>query len=128
MAVRNASAMARESVATRYAVVIDDVVPPEAAALYAELLTGNDANVHLVTLLPRLAVAVARDAPRRGDNIPDRVRVLHDEFTRWVADGQQPGVVLDTSEDTDAAVTADRVQDAVASGKALLSPASHVAR
>src|SRR5918994_615070 len=56
MAVRNAAAMARESVATRYAVVIDDVVPPEAAALYVELLSAVDANVHLVTLLPTLEV------------------------------------------------------------------------
>jgi chloramphenicol 3-O-phosphotransferase len=120
MAVRNAAAMARESVATRYAVVIDDVVPPEAAALYAELLSGIDANVHLVTLLPRLEVALGRDASRGDDSIPDRARVLHDDFTRWVAEGRQPGVVLDSSDDADAAVTADRVQDAVARGDALL--------
>ena len=121
MAVRSAAAMARESVATRYAVVIDDVVPPEAAALYVELLSAVDANVHLVTLLPTLEVNLRRDAPRGAESIPDRVRVLHEDFTRWVAEKLQPGAVLDSSDDPDAAVTADRVQDAVASGSALLS-------
>jgi adenylate kinase family enzyme len=120
MAARNAAAMARESVATRYAVVVDDVVPPEAAALYAELLKDIDANVHLVTLLPRLEVVLQRDAERGDESIADRVRVLHADFARWVAEGKQPGVILDSSDDADAAVTADRVQDAVASGAALL--------
>jgi predicted ATPase len=123
MAVRNAAAMARESVATRYAVVIDDIVPPVAAALYAELLADADANVHLVTLLPSLGVTLQRDATRGNESIADRVRVLHADFSRWVGDGKQPGVMLDSSEDSDAAVTADRVQDAVASGAALLSAA-----
>jgi hypothetical protein len=128
MAVRNAAAMARESVATRYAVVIDDVVPPEAAALYAELLGDADANVHLVTLLPRLDLNLRRDAARGADSIPDRVRVLHADFSRWAGEGKQPGVVIDSSDDADAAVTADRVQDAVASGDALLTTASSPAR
>jgi predicted kinase len=119
LAVQNASAIARECVATRYAVVIDDVVPPDAAARYGELLANIDANVHLVTLLPSLDVTAARDAARSG-SISDRVRVLHREFTGWTGSGLQPGVVLDTSADADAAATADRVQDAVASGRALL--------
>jgi adenylate kinase family enzyme len=132
MAVRNASAMARESVATRYAVVIDDVVPPEGAALYAELLSGIDANVHLVTLLPRLDVLVARLTARDSQDgaVPDlagRSKVLHEDFTRWISAALQPGAVLDTSDDADAAVSADRVQDAVASGKALLSETEHAA-
>ncbi len=121
MAVRNAAAMARECVNTRYAVVIDDVVPPDAARAYAEALTGIDANIHLVTLLPTLGATLARDAARSPDQqLPDRIRALHAEFTRWVRDSLQPGGILDTSHDPNASATADRVQDAVASGKALL--------
>jgi hypothetical protein len=78
-----------------------------------------------VTLLPRLELNLRRDATRGDDSMPDRVRVLHDDFTRWITEGKQPGVVLDSSDDGDAAATADRVQDAVARGDALLtSPAA----
>ena len=63
LAVRNASAMARESIAMRYAVVIDDIVTAEAAAHYREALRGIAAPVHLVTLLP--APRCHPDARRR---------------------------------------------------------------
>lgn len=118
LATRNAAAIARESVAMRYAVVIDDVVDASIAAQYREALAGIDANVHFVTLLPRLDVALARDAGRSA-SIPERVRALHAEFSREAGLGTLPGTVLDTSADPDAALTADRVQDAVARGGAL---------
>lgn len=121
LAVANASSIARNAVAERYAVVIDDVVPPDAALAYAEALRGAEANVHLVTLLPSLDIALARDAARGpGVSIPDRVRVLHREFSEWIASGRQPGAHLDTSEDRDAQASADRVQDAITRGAALL--------
>ena len=116
--VRNACAVARESIALRYAVVITDVVTAEAAAQYREALAGV-ANVHLVTLLPGLDVTLRRDAARGGSSIPERVRALHPELARDTASGAIPGVVLDTSHDIDARATADRVQDAVARGVAL---------
>lgn len=118
LAVRNAAAIARQCIAARYAVVIDDVVPPDAAAHYREALAGIEASVHFVTLLPSLEVALARDAGRSG-SIPDRVRALHVEFMTWHNTAALPGVALDTSHDADAAVSADRVQDAIAHRGAL---------
>lgn len=120
LAIRNAAAIARESVATRYAVVIDDVVTAEAAAQYRAAFAGIEAPVHLVTLLPRLDVTLVRDASRR-ETLPERVPILHAQLTHEVAAGLLPGAVLDTSDDADAQVTADRVQDIVASGAGLLA-------
>jgi len=120
LAVRNASAIARESVAMRYAVVIDDVVTAEMAAVYREALAGAGVPVHLITLLPSLEVTLRRDAERRG-SIPERVRVLHERLTAEVASMALPGAVLDTSEDRDAALTADRVQEVAERGTGLLT-------
>jgi chloramphenicol 3-O-phosphotransferase len=122
LAVRNASAVARESIAMRYAVVIDDVVFAWQAALYREALAGVAVPVHMVTLLPRLEVLLARDSARRY-SIPDRVRALHEAFAREVAAGELPGAVLDTSGDANAEESADRVQELVALGEALLRQA-----
>jgi chloramphenicol 3-O-phosphotransferase len=120
LAVRNAAAIARGSVTMRYAAVIDDVVTAEAAVHYIEALRGVDSPAHLVTLLPRLEVALARDAAR-VHTIPERVRAVHEELSRDIEAGRLPGAVLDTSDDANAELTADRVQDLVASGGALLS-------
>lgn len=119
LAARNASAIARESVAMRYAVVIDDVVTAEMAAEYREALADAGVPVHLVTLLPSLEVTLARDASRRVI-IPDRVRALHERLTSEVASGALPGAILDTSDDGDAALTADRVQEVAELGTGLL--------
>jgi adenylate kinase family enzyme len=118
LAVRNASAIAREADALRYAAVIDDVVFASQAALYREAFAGIGGNVHFVLLLPSLEVALARDG-QRVETIRDRVRALHEDFTRESAAGLLPGAAIDSSEDGDAALTADRVMDAVASGAAL---------
>jgi cytidylate kinase len=120
MAIRNACAIARETTAMRYAVVIVDVVHPSEAALYRTLLAPlvPASPAHLVTLLPSLEVALQRDAPRGGNSIPDRVRAVHAELT--AARDALPGAILDTSHDANARVTADRVQDAVSRGLALL--------
>jgi len=119
LAIRNACAITRESIATRYAAVIDDVVAHEwQVARYRELLADIGAPVHLVTLLPRLEVALERDAARPY-SIPDRVRTLHAEIEALRDAGKLPGVVLDTSEDPDAELTGDRVQEAVSRGEAL---------
>ena len=121
LAVRNACAIARESIAMRYSVAIVDVVLPWQAALYRELLAplAPAAPSHLVTLLPSLEVALQRDAPRGADSIPDRVRVVHGEIT--AERDALPGALLDTSHDANAAATADRVQDVVSRGEALLT-------
>ena len=119
MCVRSAAAMARECIAHRYAVVIDDTVLATDAAGYREALAALGAPVHLVTLLPSLEAALGRDATRGRDSIPDRVRIVHGEISAHIATGELPGVVLDTTSDADASSTADRIQDSIASGAAL---------
>lgn len=118
LAVRNASAIARESNALRYAVVITDVVTAESAPQYRGALAVLGPAVHLVTLLPTLDVTLARDAARHGD-MAERIRALHPQLTRDTASGAIPGAVLDPSRDLDARATADRVQDVVARGLAV---------
>ena len=120
LAVRNASAIARESVAMRYAVVIDDVIFAEDARNYRDALRSIGCNVHFVLLLPELETALAGDRGRSPDiSAPDRERPLHEDFERESAAGLLPGAVVDSTHDENAALTADRVLDAVASGEAL---------
>ncbi|MEX1022244.1 MAG: AAA family ATPase [Dehalococcoidia bacterium] len=121
MAVANAAALARNAVAFRYAAVIDDVVHGEAVEAYREALSGGvtgAAEVHFVTLLPSVEAALARDARRGAASVPERVRAVHAEFVAAIEGGAHPGAVLDTSADADAAMTADRVQDALSRGLA----------
>jgi adenylate kinase family enzyme len=116
LATRNACAIARESIAARYAVVIDDVAFAEDLAAYRDALEGVDAIVEAVTLLPDVEATLARDA---GRSEPERVRELHARFAAEAA-GALPGAVLDTTADADAYVTADRMMDLVATGEAVL--------
>ncbi|MGE3960878.1 MAG: AAA family ATPase [Dehalococcoidia bacterium] len=120
MAADGAAAVARNAVGYRYSVIIDDVAVGADAEIYRRALGGIDAEVQLVTLLPSLDRCLERDATRVGASIPDRVRALHQEFTSAIADGRQPGAILDTTADTNAQMTADRVQDAIARGLAVL--------
>ncbi|MSQ42169.1 MAG: AAA family ATPase [Dehalococcoidia bacterium] len=119
LALRNACAIAREAVALRYAVVIADPMLAEQVPWYRELLEGIGCEVHFVLLLPTLAAALARDAGRGADSIPERVRALHAQLSAEAASGRFPGVVLDTTQDANAQLTADRLQDAVATGVSL---------
>ena len=118
MAAENASALARVAVSHRYAAIIDDVVTRPQVEVYRQALQGVAAEVHLVTLLPRLDACLARDAARGLNSIPDRVRAVHAELTLAIAEGAIPGAVLDSAGDADAYATADRVQDAVSRGLA----------
>lgn len=121
LATRNASAIARECAELRYACLLDDTVLSHDFAAYREALSGVGAPVHAVTLLPSLDVTLARDAGRRSA-VPERAHALHSEFAefaREAGEGLLPGVVLDSSRDPDEHYTADRVQDAVATGEAL---------
>jgi len=121
LATRNACAVARESIAARYAVVIDDTALAEDLAAYRELLAESGAYVEVVTLLPDVETAVARDARREGTAVGDpRVRELHARFTAEAAAGTLTGAVLDSSADPDAAVTTDRLMELVAEGKAMV--------
>lgn len=119
LAVRNASAIARECAALRYACVIDDAALSADLEAYRAALAGAGAPVHVVTLLaPREAAAppAAGSRPEAGG----AVESLGESFAREASSGLLPGVVLDTSRDRGPHYTADRVQDAVASGEALV--------
>lgn len=116
LAVRNAAAIAREAIAMRYAVVIDDLVTAETASRYVAALHGMEAAVHLVTLLPDLSTVLERD--RRRSVVHEALGTVHARLTAEAASGALPGVALDTSADADARLTADRVIDAIASGAA----------
>lgn len=118
LAVRNAAAIAREAIAARYAVVIDDVVTAESAAAYRTALARIEAPVHLVTLLPDLATVLERD--RRRSVVHEQLGMLYARLAAEAASGGLPGAVLDTSTDVDAQRSADRVIDAIASGTAQL--------
>lgn len=120
LAVRNACAIARESIGLRYAVVISDIATAEAVPQYREGLAGIGVPVHLVTLLPAVEVALRHDPVAAHPLMHDRVRTLHAELTRDTAAGLIPGATLDTTADPDPRVTADRVQDAVARGQAMV--------
>lgn len=123
LAIRNASAIARECSALRYACVIDDAAPAADLEAYRVALAGAGTPVHVVTLLTSPGVggglAAGRDeAAAEGIESPGAI------LAREAAAGLLPGVVLEISGDPGPYYTADRVQDAVASGEALLLAAS----
>lgn len=117
LATRNAAAVTRETIAARYAAVIDDVAFGEDLDAYRDALDGIDALVQVVTLLPDLETTLARDA---GRNDADRVREVHARFAAEAEAGALPGAVLDTSGDASAYETAERLMDVLATGAAVL--------
>lgn len=117
LATRNAAAVTRETIAARYAVVIDDVAFADDLAAYRDSLEGIDALVQVVTLLPDVETTLARDA---GRNEPERVRAVHARFAEEAAAGALPGAVLDTSGDASEYETAERLMDVLATGAAVL--------
>ena len=117
LATRNAVAVTHETIAARYAVVIDDVAFGEDLDAYRDALDGIDALVQVVTLLPDVETTLARDA---GRNEADRVREVHARFAAEAEAGALPGAVLDTSRDASAYETAERLMDVLATGAAVL--------
>ncbi len=114
---RNASAIALQSVAMRYSVVIADVISASAVSWYRDALARSPVRVAFVTLLPNLDEILRRDLARQH-SLPDRSRVLHAQLSREAAAGDLSGVVLDSSADLGPAATADHVQDAISQGQA----------
>ena len=122
LATRNASAVTRETIAARYAVVIDDVAFADDLDAYRDALDGIDALVQVVTLLPDVDTTLARDA---GRNDADRVREVHARFAAEAEASALPGAVLDTSGDASAYETAERLMDVLATGAAVLLEPGH---
>ena len=115
---RNAAAIALQSIAMRYAVVVTDVITAQATEWYRDALAHSPARVELVTLLPIIEETLRRDAAR-ADSPSERSHDLHQQLTRESDAGRLPGAVLDTTADPDPRATADRVQDAISRGHAL---------
>ena len=115
---RAACAVAREAIATRYAAAICDIADPALGEVYREALEGIGAAVHFVTLLPDLETTLARSSEAQAE----RAREVHASLSAAHEAGELPGAVLDSSDDTDAYVTADQLQELVARGEALLLP------
>lgn len=115
---RAACAAAREAIATRYAVAICDIADPALAEVYRDALEGIGAAVHFVTLLPDVETTLARSS----DPEAERTREVHARLSAAHEAGELPGAVLESSQDADAYVTADRLQELVARGEALLLP------
>ena len=86
--------------------------------MYRDALEGVGAAVHFVTLLPDLGTTLARGGEAQGE----RTREVHAQLSAAHKGGELPGAVLDSSQDADAYVTADRLQELVARGEAVLLP------
>lgn len=67
-----------------FSVVVDATIhesPPEALAEYREMLIADGIDWHLRVLHPRLDIAIARDADRKGGSLGRaRVSALHSKF------------------------------------------------
>ena len=118
LAVRNACDLARNFMAERFAVIIDDVVPrKEDLDLYLEALRDVGASVHFVRLLPGLEVCRERNRGRKTDRVPDeRLETVYRQFESV---DETRGSVIDSSEMTVEA-TADRLQALTTSGESVV--------
>ena len=76
LAIRNASAIALECSALRYACLIDDTALSTDIEAYRAAVAGAGAPVHAVTLLPSLEVARSRGAGRDAA-VPGGLESLH---------------------------------------------------
>ena len=118
LAVRNACALARNFLAERIAVIIDDVVVTLAnLEAYVDQLRAADDPIHYVRLLPSLEVCQARNVERtEGRQPPSRVETIWRQFA---AAGEIGGSTIDSSALT-AYETADRLQALTTSGESLV--------
>ena len=110
LAVRAASAVAREGVAARYAAVIEDAALAEDLAAYREALADAGAIVHAVTLLPHADATPDADPE---DETPAAFRAA-------IEAGALPGAVLEAASGESAHATAERLMDLIAAGGAVL--------
>ena len=118
LGVANACALARNFLAERIAVIIDDVVITRADLdRYVEELKPAGAPIHYVRLLPGLEVCQARNVERaEGRQPPSRVESV---WRRFAAAGEIGGSTIDSSGLT-AYAAADRLQALTTSGESLV--------
>ncbi len=119
LGVRNACAVARNFLAERIAVIVDDVIATKAELqLYRDGLSDAGAAVHLVRLLPRLEVCLQRNRDR-GATERQRPARVERVYRAFEAGGEIGGVTVDSSELT-AEETADRLQALTTSGESIV--------
>lgn len=120
LAVRSASAIAREALASRYAVVIDDVILRADADRYRVALRDVDCSVFFALILPELDIVSSGDLDTSsGTDVGEHERSLHKSFIQESVAGRIPGAVIESAHDDNAQLTADRVLRTVASREAL---------
>lgn len=118
LGVRNACAIARNFLAERIAVIIDDIVVGRAdLQLYIDELKAAGVPIHYVRLLPSLEVCRARDRGRPEWRMaPGRLERLWRAFSEAK---EMPGATIDSSAQT-AEETADALQALTTSGRSLV--------
>jgi chloramphenicol 3-O-phosphotransferase len=118
LAMRNACALARNFIAERFGVIIDDVViTPEDLAVYVAGLKECGVPVHFVRLMPSLAECERRDAQRGEQRVaPGRVAAVH---AAMAAAGAFAGATIDSTE-LSAEQAADRIQALTTSGESIV--------
>ena len=119
--IASACDMARRFLDAGYGVIIDDVVAADDLPLYRESLLTCHAAVHLVVLLPALAVILERERVRPSEwRRGGHLEALHERFSQW-----SDVVVVDPG-DLAPDLVADRVMALAAEGRALISVAAGV--
>ena len=118
LGVRNACAVARNFLAERIAVIIDDiVVSKDDLELYVDELKAVGAPIHYVRLLPSLEVCRQRDRGRPEWRMaPERVEKVWRDFAEAK---DVPGATIDSSGQTPYE-TADRLQSLTTSGASIV--------
>jgi chloramphenicol 3-O-phosphotransferase len=116
---RNASAPARNFLAERFGVIIDECFDePDLLPVYLHELKPANADIHVVTLLPSLEACERRDAERRKAGRPSGwIRMDYERFLKFGA--ALPGSTIDSSALTLYA-TVDRLQALTTSGESLV--------
>jgi len=117
LAVRNAAALARNFIAEKIGVVIDDVVDPESLAWYLNELRPAAVPVHLVRLMPSLEACEGRERGRPEGRV--RAGWVEAVYRRFAAAGEFAGATIDST-DLTPYETADRLQALTTGGKSLI--------
>ncbi|HEY7268199.1 MAG TPA: AAA family ATPase [Dehalococcoidia bacterium] len=118
LAVLNASALARNFIAERFGVIIDDIVPlPDLLELYVSGLKPCGVPVHFIRLMPSLEECLRRNkTSREGRRSPDFIEAVYAEIE---AAGAFPGARIDSTALTPEAA-ADRVQALTTAGESII--------
>jgi chloramphenicol 3-O-phosphotransferase len=114
----NAAALARNFIAERFGVIIDDVVAyPEMLSGYLEALQGCTVPVHFIRLMPSLAQCQRRNLSRgEGRASSAHVEAIYAEIE---AAGAFAGATIDSTR-LSPEQTADRVQALTTAGESIV--------